>query len=73
MASKTPFEPQHPTMLHPWDCSSSTVIERDFIPKGLEQFGCSSQDPNLEYKKYLVLLFREQPVLVVPVEKREGE
>jgi hypothetical protein len=49
------------------------VIERDFVLKGLEQFGCSSQDPNLEYKKYLVLLFQEQPVLVVSVEKREGE
>jgi hypothetical protein len=45
------------------------VIERDFVPKGIEQFGCSSQDLDLEYKKYSVLLIWE----VVPIENRKGE
>jgi hypothetical protein len=49
------------------------VIKRDFVLKGIEQFGRSSQDLNLEYKKYLVLLFWKQMVLVVPVEKKMGE
>ncbi len=43
-----PFEPQHPTMLHLWGCLCSMVIEGDFVPKGIEQFSCSSQDPNLD-------------------------
>jgi hypothetical protein len=38
------------------------MIEGDFVPKGVKQFGHSSQDLNLEYKKYLVL-----------VEKKKGE
>jgi hypothetical protein len=57
-----------------WGCPFSTVmIEGDFVPKGTEQFGCSSQDLNLEYKKDSVLLIWEQPVLVVLIEKRKGE
>jgi hypothetical protein len=44
-------------MLHPWGPPCSIVIEGDFVPKGVEQFGHSSQDPNLEYEKYSVLLF----------------
>jgi hypothetical protein len=49
------------------------MIEGDFVPKGIEQFSCSSQDLDLEYKKYSMLLFREQLVLVVLVEKKKGE
>jgi len=49
------------------------MIEGDFVPKGVEQFGSSSQDLDLEYKKYLVLLIRKQLVLVVPIENRKGE
>ncbi len=49
------------------------VIEGDFVPKGVEQFGHSSQDLDLEYNKYLVLLLQEQPILVVLVEKRKGK
>ncbi len=52
MASKMPSKPQHPTILDPWGCPCSMVIEKDFVPKGAEQFDRSSQDPNLEYKKY---------------------
>jgi hypothetical protein len=48
------------------------VIEGDFVPKGVEQFGRSSQDLDLEYNKYSILLFWEQLVLVVLVEKRKG-
>lgn len=48
------------------------MIEGDFVPKGVGQFNHSSQDPNLEYKKYS--LFWEYSVLVVvPIEKRMGE
>jgi hypothetical protein len=63
MANNMSFKPQHPIVLHPWGCFYSMVIERDFVPKGVEQFGHSSQDPDLEYTKYSVLLFREQRVL----------
>jgi hypothetical protein len=49
------------------------MIEGDFVPKGIKQFGRSSQDLDFEYKKYSVLLIWEQPVLVVPIEKRKGE
>jgi hypothetical protein len=49
------------------------MIKWDFVPKGFEQFDHSLQDPNLEYKKYSMLLFWEQLVLVVPIEKRKGE
>jgi hypothetical protein len=49
------------------------VIEGDFVPKGVQQFGHSSQDPNLEYKKYFVLLLWEQSISVILVEKRKGE
>ncbi len=45
------------------------MIEGDFIHKGV---GHSSQDQDLEYKKYLMLLFQEQLALVVPIEKRKG-
>ncbi len=71
MASYMPFEPQHPTILHSWVCSCSTMIKGDFVPKGTEQFDCSSQDPNFEYKKYLVLFIWEQLVLVVLVENKK--
>jgi hypothetical protein len=49
------------------------VIEGDFVPKDAKQFDRSSQDPNLKYKKYSILLIREQLVLVVQVEKTKGE
>jgi hypothetical protein len=49
------------------------VIEGDFVHKSIEQFDCSSQGLDLEYKKYLVSLFQEQLVLVVLVEERKGE
>jgi hypothetical protein len=45
------FEPQHPTMLYPWGCPCSTMIEGDFVPKGAKQFGHSSQDLDCEYVK----------------------
>jgi hypothetical protein len=73
MASKMPSEPQHPTVLHPWGCPRSMVIKGDFVRKGVEQFGHPSQDPNLEYKTYSMLLFQKQSILVVPIEKRKGE
>jgi hypothetical protein len=47
--------------------------EGGFVPKGVEQFGCSSQMKDLEYEKYSVFLIWEQLVLVVVVEKRKGE
>ncbi len=59
MASKMPSKPQHPIVLHPWGCPCLTVIKGEFVPKGFEQFDHSLQDPNLEYKKYSMLLFRE--------------
>ncbi len=68
-----PFKPQHPIVLHPWGCPCSTMIKEEFVPSGIEQFDHSSQDPNLEYKKYSILLFKEQLVLVVAIEKRKGE
>ncbi len=73
MAYKMPSEPHYPISLHPRDCPCFVVIESDFVPKGIEQFSHSSQDLELEYKKYLVLLIQEQLVLVVPIEKRKGE
>jgi len=73
MMNYLPFEPQQPTVLHPWGCPRSMVIKGDFVRKGVKQFGHSSQDPNLEYKTYSMLLFQEQSVLVVPIEKRKGE
>jgi hypothetical protein len=68
-----PFEQQHPIVLHSCGCPCSAVIERDFIPKGIEQFGRSSQEKDLGYKSYLVLLIWEQLVLVVLVEKIKWE
>jgi hypothetical protein len=38
-----PFEPQHPIVLHPWGCPCLVVIKGGFVPKGVEQFGRSSQ------------------------------
>lgn len=73
VACKMPSKPHYPTSLHPRDCPCFVVIESDFVPKGIEQFGHSSQDLDLEYKKYLVLLIQEQLVLVVSIEKRKGE
>jgi hypothetical protein len=73
VSSKIPSKPQHPIVLHPWGCSCSIVIEGDFVHKGAEQFSHSPQGLDLEYKKYLVLLFWEQLILVVLVEKKKGE
>jgi len=72
MAYKMPFEPQHPTILHPWGCPCSLMIERTLCPKGVEQFGHSSQEKDLGYERYLVLLVQEQPILVVLVKKKGG-
>ncbi len=72
MACKMPFDPQHPTILHPWG-SCLAVIKGDFVPKCVEQFNRSSQDIDLEYKKYLVLLIGKQSILVVLIEKKKGE
>ncbi len=49
------------------------MIKGDFVPKDVKQFGHSSQDLNLEYKKDSMLLFSEQLILVVLVEKRMGK
>ncbi len=49
------------------------MIKGNFVPKGVKQFNHSSQDPDLEYNKYSMLLFLEQPVLVVPIEKKTRE
>jgi hypothetical protein len=73
MASKMSSKPQHPTVLHSWDCLCSMMIKGNFVPKGVKQFNHSSQDPDLEYNKYSMLLFLEQPVLVVPIEKKTRE
>jgi len=35
------------------------VIKGDFVRKGNEQFDCSSQYLNIEYKKYLMLLIQK--------------
>ncbi len=48
-------------------------IKGNFVPKGAKQFSHSSQDLDLEYNTYSVLLFQEQPVLVGPIEKKKGE
>jgi hypothetical protein len=53
-----PSKPHYPTILHLWDCPCFAMIESDFVLKNIEQFGHSSQDPNFEYKKYLVLLIQ---------------
>jgi hypothetical protein len=46
---------------------------KDFVPKGVEQFGCLSQDLILEYKKYLVLLIWEQhPILWYQLKRKRG-
>jgi hypothetical protein len=42
MAYKMPFEPQNPTIFHPWGCACSMVIEGDFVPNGTKQFDHSS-------------------------------
>jgi hypothetical protein len=47
MASKMPFEPHYPISLHPRDYPCFAEIESDFVPKGIEQFNHSSQDPDL--------------------------
>jgi hypothetical protein len=73
MASKVLSKPQHPIVLHPWGCPCPTMIKGDFVPKDVKQFGHSSQDLNLEYKKDSMLLFSEQLILVVLVEKRMGK
>jgi hypothetical protein len=49
------------------------MIEGEFVPKGAKWFDHSSQDPNLEYKKYSMLFILEQLVLVVILEKKKGE
>jgi hypothetical protein len=49
------------------------MIEGDFVPKGVEQFDHSSQEKDLEYNKYSVLLIREQPILLILVEKKKRE
>jgi hypothetical protein len=59
--------------MHPRGCPCLVAIEGDFIPKGIKQFDCSSQDLDIEYKKYSVLLIQEQQVLVVHAKKRKGE
>jgi hypothetical protein len=41
------------------------MIKGDFVSKDIEQFSHSSQENNLGYKKYLVLLIWEQLVLVI--------
>jgi len=41
------------------NCPHLDVIKGDFVPKGTEQFGCSSQYLNIEYKKYLMLLIQK--------------
>jgi hypothetical protein len=46
------------------------VIEGDFVCKGVNH---SLEDPDLEYKKYSMLLFQEQSILMVPIEKTKGE
>jgi len=56
MAYKMPFEPQHPTILHPWGCPCSLMIKGTLHPKGVEQFGHSSQEKDFGYERYLVLL-----------------
>ncbi len=70
MASKMTCEPQHLIVLHPWACPCSMVIEGDFVCKGVNH---SLEDPDLEYKKYSMLLFQEQSILMVPIEKTKGE
>lgn len=47
MACKMPLEPQHSTILHPWGYPCLGVIEKDFVFKGVEQFGPSSQEKDL--------------------------
>jgi hypothetical protein len=49
------------------------MIKKDFVPKGVEQLDCSSQDIDLEYKKYSILLIGKQLILVVLILKRKGE
>jgi hypothetical protein len=49
------------------------VIRGDFVPKGVEQFGHSSQAKDLEYEKYIMLLIQEEPILAVSIEKKKGE
>jgi hypothetical protein len=73
MACKMSSKPQHPIFLHPWGCSCLAMIKGDFVPKGVEQFGRSSQDIDFEYKKYSVLLIGKRPIFMVLVEKRKGE
>jgi hypothetical protein len=68
-----PFEPQNRTVFHPWGCACSIVIEGDFVPTGIKQFGHSSQEKDLGYEMYSVLLIWEQMTLVVPIEKKGGE
>jgi hypothetical protein len=59
MAYKLPFEPYYLVVFHPWGCPCSMVIEGDFIPKGVEQFSHSSQEKDLGYKRYSMLLIWE--------------
>ncbi len=73
MAYEMIIEPQDPTILYPWGCPCLVLIQGDFVPKGVEQFGCSSQAKDLEYEKYSMLLIQEEPILVVLIEKRKGE
>lgn len=73
MTYTMPFEPQHPIVLHPRGHPCLAMIEGDFIPKGAKQFSRSSQEKDLGYKNYLVLLIWEQSVLVVLVENKMGE
>jgi len=41
------------------------MIKRDFVPKSTEQFNHSSQENDLGYEKYLVLLIWEQRILII--------
>jgi hypothetical protein len=53
------FEPHQLIVLHPRGCPCSTVIEGDFVSKGVEQFDHSSKEKDLEYDKYSMLLIQE--------------
>ncbi len=66
-----PLERQNRIALHPSGCACSIVIEGDFVPNGTKQFDHSSQEKDLGYKMYSMLLIWEQTTLVVPIEKKK--
>jgi hypothetical protein len=70
---KMPLEPQNRIVFHPWGCACSIVIEGDFVANGTKQFDHSSQEKDLGYEMYSVLLIQEQTTMVVPIEKKRGE